>query len=251
MGQNTAIEWCSSTWNPWRGCLKVSPGCKNCYMYRDQERYGHDPRKVVRAAPNTFQSPLKWKEPRKVFTCSWSDWFIDEADAWRAEAWEIIRRTPHLTYQILTKRVENIASRLPEDWGMGWPNVWLGVSVETQKYLYRAEMLSDIPSAVRFISYEPALEPVDFSSVLPDFQWLISGGESGYNPRPANPEWFLSVRDQCRRAGVAYFHKQNGGREKVEGSYGGNLLDGVRYQEFPVIDTQPVGQEFIQASMFG
>lgn len=232
MGKTTAIEWTNATWNPWRGCLKVSPGCKACYMYREQERYGKDPKVVVRAAPNTFNSPLKWKEPMKVFTCSWSDFFIEQADDWREEAWSVIHRTPHLTYQILTKRPENILSRLPLAWET-YTNVWLGVSVESQKYLSRAEILTSIPARVRFISYEPALELVDFSSVLPTFDWLISGGESGYNPRPADPSWFISVRDQCEKFNVAFFHKQNGGRDKIDGSYGGRMLDGKTHDGFP------------------
>lgn len=168
-----------------------------------------------------------------MFTCSWSDWFIEQADEWRDEAWSIIRKTPHLTYQILTKRPENILARLPKDWGAGYENVWLGVSVESQEYLYRAEMLSRVNSVIRFISYEPALGAVDFSPVLPAYQWLISGGESGYTPRPAKAEWFESVRDQCDRFGVAYFHKQNGGSIKVDGSYGGKFLNGKIHHAFP------------------
>src|SRR3990172_778380 len=127
MGKITGISWTDATYNPWYGCLKVSPGCKQCYMYRDMERYGKDPKVVTRAKPATFNSPLKWTEPQRVFTCSWSDYFIEQADEWRDEAWDIIRRTPHLTYQILTKRPENIFDRLPADWGNGWPNVFLSV----------------------------------------------------------------------------------------------------------------------------
>ena len=233
MGKTTAIEWTDATWNPWRGCLKVSQGCKNCYMYREQERYGKDPKVVVMAAPATFEAPLKWKEPMKVFTCSWSDFFIDQADEWRDDAWEIIRRTQHLTYQILTKRPENIESCLPVDWDKGYPNVWLGVSVESIEYLWRVEALSEIPARVRFISYEPALGPVDFSPYAPVIQWIISGGESGNHPRPARTEWFRSVRDQCALNEIAYFHKQHGGRTKIEGAYGGKALDGVIHHEFP------------------
>jgi protein gp37 len=232
--KNSAIEWTDNTWNPWVGCLKVSPGCKQCYMYRDQERYGNDPRAIRRTAPATFDAPLKWSKPEKVFTCSWSDFFIERADAWRDEAWSIIRRTPHLTYQVLTKRPENISGRLPDDWDDGWPNVWLGVSVENSDYLWRLEALADIPARVRFVSYEPALGPVDFSAYAPVLlHWIISGGESGYAPRPANPEWFLSVREQCERSGIAHFHKQNGGSRKVDGAWGGRELDGKIYHNFP------------------
>lgn len=233
MGKTTLIEWTDATWNPWRGCIKVSQGCKNCYMYRDQKRYGRDPEKVVRASQVTFNQPIKWHEPKKIFTCSWSDWFIEQADGWRDSAWDIVRKTPHHTYQILTKRPQNIIERLPKDWGDGYKNVWLGVSVENEDYLYRLEILSNIPSSVRFISYEPALGKVDFSIWLSSFRWLISGGESGNHYRPSSTEWFLSVRDQCKEYGVAYFHKQNGGSAKIDGAYGGKLLDGKIYHSFP------------------
>lgn len=241
--ENSKIEWTDHSWNPWRGCLKVSPGCKACYMYRDQERYGRDPRVVVKASTPTFFAPLKWKEPAKVFTCSWSDWFIDQADEWRDAAWDIVRSTPHLTYQILTKRPENIADRLPHDWGDGWPNVWLGVSVERQDYVWRIYRLAEIPAIVRFVSYEPALGPVDFSEFM-DYDgkgwidWLISGGESGhatgrYKARPHDLNWFRQARDDCQKWGVPYFHKQHGGTRKIDGTWGGRLLDGREWNEFP------------------
>jgi len=202
-------------------------------MYRDQKRYGNDPKIVRRTSTATFNAPLKWNEPAKVFTCSWSDFFIEQADEWRDKAWDIIDRTPHLTYQILTKRPENIADRLPKEWGVGWPNVWLGVSVESEDYLVRIDDLCGILASVRFVSYEPALGPVDFSPFFPSIQWVISGGESGYHPRPAKREWFESVRDQCAAAGVAYFHKQHGGNKKVNGAWGGKELSGHVYHGFP------------------
>lgn len=241
MGLNTSIEWTDSTWNPHYGCLKVSPGCKQCYMYRDMERYGRNPKVVTRAKPATFNAPLKWTEPQRVFTCSWSDFFIEQADDWRDEAWDIIRRTPHLTYQILTKRPEDIKDRLPDDWGdWGYPNVWLGVSIESPKYLWRLEALEDIRSIVRFISYEPALEYVDFSAYSPIVDWIISGGESGYQPRPANLDWFRQTRDDCQKYSVKFFHKQHGGSRKIDGVWGGRILDGRTWDEFP--QTQTAGQ---------
>lgn len=235
MGDRTGITWTDSTWNCWQGCLKVSPGCKQCYMYREKERYGQDPKVVVRSKPATFNAPLKWHDPRKVFTCSWTDFFIEQADEWRGDAWNIIRRTPHLTYQILTKRPENIKDRLPSDWGEGWPNVWLGVSVETPDYNWRIIELSDIPAVIRFVSYEPALAAIDFAPSMAAgwIDWIISGGESGYDPRPADMDWFRQVRDDCLKFGVAYFHKQHGGSKKVDGVWGGYLLDGVEWAEFP------------------
>ena len=181
MGDRSNISWTMATWNPWRGCRKVSPGCKNCYMFRDQTRYGQDP-SIVTRSKTTFNAPLKWKEPTLIFTCSWSDWFIEEADAWRAEAWDIIRRTPHHTYQILTKRPERMVEHLPADWGDGWSNVWMGVSVESQQYAdKRIPELLEIPARVRFLSVEPMLGPIDFTQI-PTGHWAYGHVDvmSGY-----------------------------------------------------------------------
>jgi len=187
MGKETKISWTNSTYNPWRGCIKISAGCKNCYMFPNQEHYGFNPHEIVRTGKPVFTSPLRWLEPAKVFVCSWSDFFIEQADPWRAEVWEIIKRTPHLTYQILTKRPERILEHLPSDWGEGWPNVWMGVTIEDTANMGRAAILADIPAKLRFISYEPALEYVDFAPIFKTgkFQWLVSGGETGKEARPA------------------------------------------------------------------
>ena len=240
MGEGSGIGWTQNTWNPWQCCRKKSPGCKNCYMFRDKKRYGKDPNIVVRSSFKTFNNPKSWKTPSLVFVCSWSDFWIEEADEWREEAFAIMRNTPHI-YQIPTKRPERIASHLPRDWGDGYPNVMLMVSVESQAFLNRAEMLAEIPcQGGRGISYEPALGPVDFSSVLFWYDWLISGGESGYGkpgdefyPRPAELDWFRSARDQCERFDVPYFHKQNGGTKRINGKAGGNLLDWMTYENYP------------------
>lgn len=234
MGQNSAIEWTSDTWNPWQGCRKVSAGCKFCYMYRDKQRYGQDPAVVTRSSPQTFNAPLKTLHGPLIFTCSWSDFFIEEADPWRNEAWDIIWQTPHLTYQILTKRPENIARRLPNNWGNGWPNVWLGVSVEDQAAAdTRIPILLNTPAAVRFLSCEPLLEKVGLSPYLRSLQWVIAGGESGYTPRPADPAWFRAMRDQCQAADVPFFFKQHGGSRKVDGVWGGRELDWRTWDEMP------------------
>ena len=246
MGTRTAIEWADGTWNPWSGCRKVSPGCKNCYMYRDMNRYGKDPMIVKRASYSTFFAPQKWdkywENPRPVkypppppgsdiFACSWSDWFIRDADEWREEAWAVARNTSY-RYLILTKRPELIRERLPRDWGNGYPNVILGVSVENQDYLWRAETLADIPAAKCFISYEPALGFLELSpTVLKSIHWVISGGES--MGRKSNEDWFRFMRDQCTTAGIAYFHKQHGGSKKIDGSWGGRLLDGEEWNQKP------------------
>jgi protein gp37 len=209
-------------------------------MYRDKKRYGQDPRIVVRSKPQTFYAPLNILKGPLVFTCSWSDFFIDVADPWRDEAWGIIRQTPYLTYQILTKRPERIANHLPPDWGNGWPNVWLGVSVENNAQLWRMDILRSIPAAIRFVSAEPLLEAITLN--LEGFGWVISGGESGFGRdwRPANMEWFLKIRDQCQEAGVPFFHKQHGGNRKIDKVWGGRVLDGRTWDEMPAI---PVASE--------
>lgn len=211
-------------------------------MYRDKERYGQDPTRVVRSSPVTFRKPLSWKAPAYVFTCSWSDFFIEDADAWRDEAWDIIRKTPHLTYQILTKRPENIPDRLPKGWGEGWPNVWLGVSTENQEYAEkRIPLLLAVPANTRFLSCEPLLGPLDLTKWLcggfppswgypNELHWIIAGGESGPHARVMLPEWPRSLRDQCLRSGVAFFFKQWGG---LTPKSGGRLLDGREWNEMP------------------
>jgi protein gp37 len=151
----SSISWCTKSWNPWQGCIKVSPGCKFCYMYRDKARYGQDPAHVVRSK-TTFAAPLKWTAPQLVFSCSWSDFFLEEADEWRGEAWDVIRRTSQHTYLLLTKRPERLADHLSQGWP--WPHVWLGVSIETPAYRWRADRLRQIPAAHRFLSCEPLLE---------------------------------------------------------------------------------------------
>src|SRR6266568_714170 len=213
MGERSAIEWTDATWNPWHGCTKVSPGCKHCYMYREKKQYGQNPALVVRSK-TTFTGPLKWREPKRIFTCSWSDWFHETADAWRPEAWDVIRHTPQHTYLILTKRAERIRHCLPPLWGKGWPNVWLGVSVETQEYCWRIEELAQIPAAMRFVSAEPLLGPLDLSGWLATaIDWVIVGGESGPKARPMDLHWARLLRDQCLQVepGVAFFLKQLGG----------------------------------------
>jgi protein gp37 len=154
-----------------------------------------------------------------VFTCSWSDFFIEEADDWRDEAWEIIRNTPHLTYQILTKRPERILECLPEDWGDGYDNVWLGVTVENNATRQRINSLSGVPARIRFISFEPLLEWLELADYMPVlaqyYHWAILGGESGndngqYRYRPCQLEWLEYLADVCKMAQMAVFVKQLG-----------------------------------------
>lgn len=233
MSATTAIEWTNATWNPWRGCTKVSPGCDHCYMFREQHRYGNDPSVVVRSK-STFDAPRRWAAGRRIFTCSWSDWFHPAADAWRAEAWEIIRATPQHTYQILTKRPNRIARHLPDDWGAGYPNVWLGVSVEHQDRIFRLERLATIPAVVRFVSAEPLLGPVDLALWRGGriVDWVIAGGESGPTHRPMELDWARSLRDQCVEHRIPFLLKQLGGWPNKRGGDQA-LLDGLRWVEFP------------------
>jgi protein gp37 len=208
MGLETGIEWTNATWNPWHGCHKISAGCKNCYMFTEKRRYGQDPNVVVKSK-TTFGAPLRWKEPKLVFTCSWSDFFIEEADEWRQTAYEIMRRTPH-TYQVLTKRIERALSlALLEDPLI--PNMWLGVSVENRAAKIRIDWLREASVALRFLSIEPLLEDIGELD-LRGIHWVIVGGESGRGARSFEIEWARSIISQCKAAGVPCFVKQLGAK---------------------------------------
>jgi protein gp37 len=226
VAKTSAIEWTEATWNPWHGCLKVSPGCAHCYMYRDKLRYGQDPSEVLRSK-SSFDAPTRWKQPRVIFTCSWSDFFIEQADEWRDDAWEIIRTTPQHTYQVLTKRPERIREHLPK----GWPfsNVWLGVSVENLRFYKRIEALVDIPAAIRFLSLEPLLAPLP-NLPLTGISWVVVGGESGPRCRPMEAEWVREIRSQCGKTKTAFFFKQWGGPRK---DVTGRVLDGKVWNAMP------------------
>ena len=245
MGQKTAIAWTEATWNPWHGCTKVSEGCKVCYMYRDKERYGLNPTVVVRSKLSTFDQPLKQQKSQLIFTCSWSDFFIEAADDWRPDAWGIIKSTPQHQYQILTKRPERIAKCLPDDWGEGYPNVWLGVSVENQQCAdERIRLLLDIPAAIRFLSVEPLLGPVSIDTEQID--WFIVGGESGndhgkYQYRPCHLDWIHSIISDCRQYETPVFVKQLGtylskklGLKNRSGADMSEWPSSVQFQQFPI-----------------
>ena len=239
MAETTGIEWAHATWNPWMGCTMVSLGCTNCYMFREMKMYGRDPSTVVRTSDATFYAPLKWvkrgnvESGARVFTCSWGDWFHEDADLWRDDAWGVIKATPQYEYLILTKRPERIESSLPGDWGSGYDNVWLLVSSENQRMFdLRWSILKSIPAKVRGISAEPLLGEIDIREEHPD--WIITGGESDRkNPRPTDLSWVRRLRDVCVERGIAFFHKQHGGRRKVNGAWGGRELDGVEWNQFP------------------
>jgi protein gp37 len=245
MGEKTGISWTDATWNCWQGCHKVSQGCKNCYMFAEKSRYGQNPSVVVRSSDTTFNAPLKWAANpakyghiKRIFVDSWSDFFIEEADPWRADAWEIMRRTPQFIYQLCTKRPERIADSLPPDWGAGYPNVWLLTSTENQEAAnHRIPILLSIPAVVHGISAEPLLSEINLRCILhPErnfvsvwdvltgshghmggsseghekLEWVIVGGESGANARPMLSHWADDIREQCENAKVPFFFKQNG-----------------------------------------
>ena len=215
MAETTGISWTDATWNPWMGCTKVSPGCDNCYMFRDMRKYGRNPDIVQRTSPTTFNAPLKWKDPKLIFTCSWSDFFHHGADAWRDEAWDIMTNTLHHTYQLLTKR-----PGLMVEWARmhGWTNnIWAGTSVESQKYAPRLDVLARVPARVKFVSVEPMLGPVDLTRWLlgsvdmTKLSWVIVGGESGPGHRPMQSVWLEDLAQQCDALQVPLFVKQDSG----------------------------------------
>lgn len=238
--ENSNIAWTDNTFNPWMGCTKVSPGCLNCYAeFRMDTRWKKvkwgkgNPRKRTTAA--NWMQPLRWNEQAAeagtrtlVFCASLADVFDNEVDgAWRDDVFALINSTPHLDWQLLTKRpgeAVKYAANHP------WPdNAWIGVSIEDQKRAARAQIITRIPAPVRFLSVEPLLGPVQLD--LTGIDWVICGGESGHKCRPMEADWARSVRDQCRVAGVAFFFKQVGGRTP---DAGGHLLDGVVHHAFPV-----------------
>jgi protein gp37 len=230
MARTTAIEWADSTWSPWWGCTEISDGCKRCYA-RDGtggSAWGNKPR--VRTSPKYWREPLYWNAdaPRflrehghrqRVFGGHICDVFDNHVDPqWRIEMFKLICETPNLDWLLLTKRPQNILKMLPADWNNGYPNLWLGISAEDEKnYRLRWPILAAIPAVIRFVSYEPALDPlgsIDIGvGVVPN--WIICGGESGDGARMMDAQWACDVRDQCRRLGVAFFMKQMTGRAPI------------------------------------
>ncbi|MGC8541345.1 MAG: DUF5131 family protein [Phycisphaerae bacterium] len=239
MADETIIAWTDHTFNPWWGCVKVSPGCAHCYAEALSKRYGNDvwggkaDRRFFGA--KHWAKPLQWNREaqqagqiHRVFCASMADVFEDRADLApeRARLWEVIRETPSLHWQILTKRPENIEKLLPADWPL--QNVWLGTSIESMDYAWRADALRKIPAAVRFISYEPALGPLDGLD-LTGIDWVICGGESGNGFRPMDMDWARNMRDKCKAAGVSFFFKQSSHRFTERGIE----LDGKIIREYP------------------
>ena len=248
MAQNSSIEWTSHTFNPWWGCTKVSDGCKFCYAESIANRYGH-PVWGPTAERRTFgdkhwKEPLKWNqeakrsgERQRVFCASMADVFDERApEEEREKLWDLIRCTPNLDWQILTKRPHLMQDHLPHDWNDGYDNVWLGTSVEDDRVLHRITELVSVPAVVHFLSLEPLIGPLD-ALPLAHIEWAIVGGESGPKSRPMEEQWVESIRLQCQDNGVPFFFKQWGGIRKKQN---GRELNNRTYDEMPTV-TQLVG----------
>jgi protein gp37 len=252
MADRSSIEWTDATFNPWWGCERVSPACAHCYADREARRYGH-PGLWEGGGARRFLSDAHWdrphawnrraaddRKPLKVFCASMADVFEEHPalPPWRERLWELIDETPWLRWQLLTKRPENVVSLAP--WGSDWPeNVWIGTSIENSRFTFRADILREVPAAVRFLSIEPLLanvfengrpnrRPLDLDGI----HWVIAGGESGPRARPTRLDWLRQVRDASVDSGVAFFLKQLGGWPDKRG-HAQAVLDGRLWQEFP------------------
>lgn len=207
-----------ANWNPWHGCEKISPGCRNCYVYRGDTRRGLDASVVYKT--QSFLDPVKrkrdgsWKIPSGdiVWTCFSSDFFLDTADEWRAEAWDMIRLRSDLDFFFITKRIHRFADCVPEDWGTGYKNVFMGCTCENQDRAdFRLPIFLRAPIAARTIICEPLLGPVDLRPYLGSgISQVVAGGESGPGARPCRYDWLLDIREQCIDAGVPFMFKQTG-----------------------------------------
>jgi protein gp37 len=257
VSSSSAIEWTEATWNPVTGCDRISPGCDNCYALAlaarlkrmGQPGYQRDgaprtsgPGFGVTLHPGRLDQPARWRRPRVVFVNSMSDLFHREVPATYIERvwWQMALAHQH-TFQVLTKRPKRMRQVVRALYGgegfalaaLGadapLPNVWLGTSIETNTYVSRADHLRATPAAVRFVSAEPLLGPLD-DLELDGIDWLIAGGESGPGHRPVDPGWVRDMRDRCQAAGVAFFFKQWGGRTPKSG---GRELDGRTWDEMP------------------
>jgi protein gp37 len=245
LGDRTGIEWTDATWNPMTGCTKLSAGCDHCYAatvaqtktreaylrhlpVKDTARNRSDPF-APRFWEERLEQPLRWREPRRIFVNSMSDVFHAQFSIEMIErVFDVMNRATWHQFQVLTKRPER-ANRLADR--LAWSaNIWMGTSIETMDVAARADHLRLVPAAVRFVSAEPLLGPVDALN-LTDIDWVIGGGESGIGFRPCDPQWARGLRDLCIREGVAFFWKQWGGRTPKAG---GRSLDGEEWSEYPV-----------------
>jgi protein gp37 len=239
MSDRSSIEWTDATWNPVRGCIKISPGCKHCYAERFAERFrgvpGHPFEQGfdLRLIPEKLEVPLTWRAPRRIFVNSMSDLFLEDVPTeYIAKVGRTMEAANWHTYQILTKRHDRMRELLSGElkWMAGLRNVWFGVSVEDREHgLPRLKSLQHTPASVRFLSIEPLLEDLGRLD-LRKIDWVIVGGESGHGARPMKREWVISILKQCECAGVPFFFKQWGGVRKNET---GRHLDGRTYDNIP------------------
>ena len=248
MADRSGIEWTETTWNPTTGCDRTSPGCDNCYalalakrlkaMGQPKYRNDGDPRTsgpgfALTLHPDTLAIPHTWRSPRLVFVNSMSDLFHPDVPLdFIRQVFEVMAGTPQHTYQILTKRSRRLLN-LSDD--LDWPdNVWMGVSVETDRYAFRIDHLRQVGAKVRFVSAEPLLGPLPDLD-LTDIDWLIAGGESGPGARPMKEQWVRGLRDHCGDTGVAFFFKQWGGRTPKAN---GRVLDDTYHDAMPTRSAQ-------------
>jgi len=240
MAERSSIEWTDATWNPVRGCTKISPGCKHCYAETFAERFrgvkGHPYEQGfdLRLVPEKLAEPLRWRTPRRVFVNSMSDLFHEKVpENYIAAVADVMVQADWHTYQVLTKRSARMRDLLKDRlrFAASQRHIWWGVSVEDKRHgLPRVEDLRSAPARVRFLSVEPLLE--DLGSLdLSGIHWVIVGGESGFRARVMKREWVISVRRQCRKQDVPFFFKQWGGVRK---SRRGRMLDGRTYDEMPI-----------------
>lgn len=234
MADRSAIEWTESTWNPITGCTKVSPGCKHCYAERmalrlqamGQPNYANG--FTLTLHEHVLELPLQWKTPRTIFVNSMSDLFHQDVPfEFLLKVFDVMRRAHWHQFQVLTKRAERLSEL---DSSLSWsPNIWMGVSVENQKYMHRIEHLRHTGAAIKFLSLEPLLGPLP-NLDLSGIDWVIVGGESGPKARPLQQAWAVEIRDQCLEAGVPFFFKQWGGVRKKKA---GRLLEGRTWDDMP------------------
>jgi protein gp37 len=241
MSDNSKIEWTDATWNPIRGCTKISPGCAHCYAETFAERFRGVPNHPfeqgfdLRLVPEKLGDPIRWTQPRKIFVNSMSDLFhADVSDDYIEQVCRVMAAAHWHTYQVLTKRADRLSLLLRtklRDVAKA-PHIWWGVSVENRAHgLPRIDHLRAAKPRVAFLSIEPLLEDLGNFN-LRGIHWAIVGGESGPKARPMHPDWVRNIRDQCRASGTAFFFKQWGGVQKKKT---GRELDGRTYDEFPAL----------------
>jgi protein gp37 len=246
MAEHSTIEWTDATWNPVRGCTKISPGCKHCYAEVFAERFrgvpGHPYEQGfdLRLVPEKLAEPLRWQNPKMIFVNSMSDLFHEGVpDNYIEAVASVMVKAKWHTYQVLTKRSKRMCELLRGKlrFAAESPHIWWGVSVDTKAYgLPRVRDLRATPAQVRFLSIEPLLEGLGRFS-LDGIHWVIVGGESGPGARPLKREWVTSIRDQCNGAAIPFFFKQWGGVRKKKA---GRELDGRTYDSFPSRVKNPI-----------